>query len=43
MMDLVCLVADTSMDSTISELLERPQSLGIRAIVAEVVLLTAYT
>lgn len=36
-MDLVCLVADSNMEAIISQLLERPESLGIRAIEYEVV------
>jgi len=36
-MDLVCLVADTSMAATIEGILGRPQALGIRAIQTEVI------
>ena len=37
MIDLFCLVADKSMEATISGLLDRPESLGIRRITRETV------
>lgn len=36
MTDLVCLVADNSMQAAVSELLDRPHALGIRSITKEI-------